>query len=160
MLLIVFMTAIIFSCNEKKQDTKAPEIIDSMPQFSENAESLEIAELENLAGKYPSEIRLLEKYGLQTRIKNMMGTDYLNFNQKWNIETPIEIEDKVLWTTGCEKNNCAGHMYILILDLTDNNINIFRFENGQGRSFEEKGIIGLPEGFVSKFEQIRKSTAN
>jgi hypothetical protein len=112
---------------------------------------------DTLAGKYPQDAGLFERYGLRSRLQKIMGKDFAEIDEYWKTESIIKLEDHILWTTGCADPECKETILILVLDLIDNNINVYRFSGGQGRSFEEKGIIGLPPGFTAEFERIRKS---
>lgn len=107
-------------------------------------------------GMLPTEAGLMQVPELQKRISDLLKDDYPAFKKDWNVETPLEMEDRILFTTGCQQNDCKANRYLLYLDLTDNNINIFNFSYGRARSWEEKAIIGLPSGFLKKFEEIRQ----
>ncbi len=68
----------------------------------------------------------------------------------WNVESPIEIEDDVLMTSGCEAHNCGPNRYILVFDLNSDNLNVFHQEDSETKHFFENGEIKLPKRFVDE----------
>ncbi|MGH9819995.1 MAG: hypothetical protein ACRD43_07475, partial [Pyrinomonadaceae bacterium] len=75
------------------------------------------AVLKKSVGKYPYDIKLLDIPDLKARLQKLMGKDFAEMKQYWNVETPIEVSGKVLKTSGCEQHNCGGNMYVLFVDL-------------------------------------------
>ena len=129
---------------------------DSPEQDTTINELVDWKSFETSENKKPSEVSLMEANGLKSRIKAMLKDNYAEFQNDWNEETPIMIQDKILFTTGCQKGDCKANKYILILDLMDNNINIVNFKYGRVRSWEERAVIGLPDRLLQQFELIRK----
>ncbi|MBK7525864.1 MAG: hypothetical protein IPI53_17490 [Saprospiraceae bacterium] len=86
----------------------------------------------------------------------MLKDEYTTFQKDWKVESPITIQDKILFTTGCQSGDCKANKYILIIDFMDNNINIINFKYGRVRSWEERAVIGLPDKLLAQFESIRK----
>lgn len=106
--------------------------------------------LKKSAGKYPYEIKLLENKQLQARLKSLLGTDFAEMKQNWNVETPIVIQDGILMTTGCEQHNCGSNRYFLFIDLGKDNINVFHVEDEKTNNYFEKGRISLPAKFADE----------
>lgn len=118
-----------------------------------------LMKLNAFKGQYPSDVKLLDQPELKPRLKALLGSQYENFRKYWQTETPIEIEDSVLSTTGCEEHNCAANQFVLQIDLAHNNINVYHFgENIQ--SYLEKGPIHLPPGLAKEFQNITSTTNN
>jgi hypothetical protein len=155
--LCLTLTLTILSCKPRPEaeNTVTSAVSASVESPSETIAGFEGAD--TLAGKYPRDVGLFERYYLRSRLQKMMGKDFAGMDQFWKTESPIKTEDQILWSTGCADPECKETILILVLDIIDNNINVYRFTGGQGRSFEEKGIIGLPPGLTAEFERIRKS---
>lgn len=155
--LVLLIILTLLNCKPGSDDKNtAPSDISTLTEpTSENSSGFE--GVETLVGKYPKDVGLFEQFGLRNRLQKMMGKDFSDIDLFWKTESLIKTEDQILWTTGCADPECKETILILVLDLIDNNINVYRFTGGQGRSFEEKGIIGLPSGLTAEFERIRKS---
>lgn len=112
-----------------------------------------LMKLKEFVGQYPSDVKFLDQPELKQRLEDLLGSQYTNFRKYWQTETPIEVEDNVLSTTGCEVHNCAANQFVLQIDLAHNNINVYHL--GQGiQSYLEKGPIQLPPGLSKEFNTI------
>lgn len=114
------------------------------------------AAFEKEVGKKPSEIGLMKSPELQERIKNLLKEDYERFQKDWNEETPLVVEDRIIFFTGCKSGDCKANKYAVYLDVNDNNINIVNFTFGRAKSYSERYIIGLPAGLLKEYEAIRE----
>ena len=113
-----------------------------------------IASLKKSAGKYPYEIKLLENPELKGRLQKLMGKDFAAMKQYWNVESPIEILSNKLETSGCEQHNCGDNMYVMIIDLDSDNINVYHMTSESGtKTYFEKGKIALPPKFVDEVQR-------
>ncbi|MBK8620404.1 MAG: hypothetical protein IPN79_01250 [Saprospiraceae bacterium] len=113
------------------------------------------ATFEKEAGKKPSDVGLMKSAELQERIKSLLKDDYQRFQKDWNQETPLVIEDRIIFFTGCKADDCKANKYAIYLDVNDNNINIVNFTYGRAKSYAERYIIGLPAGLLKEYEAIR-----
>lgn len=147
-----------YSCNSPEDEhagtaADTPEVITTTDDSLTQAQSSLIG-LAEFAGQYPSDVQLFDNDHLNNRIKAIMGPEYENFRKFWQTETPILMEDGVLFTTGCEQHNCAANQYILQVDLKADNVNVFHIHTGV-TSFVEKGHIHLPPGLAKEFSIIK-----
>ncbi|MFZ1704162.1 MAG: hypothetical protein WAT79_07435 [Saprospiraceae bacterium] len=110
---------------------------------------------EMMEGKNPSDIGLITLPGLQARIKSLLKKEYDSFQNDWNEETPLIVEDRILFFSGCQRGDCKANKYVVILDVVDNNINIINFKYGSVKSWEERSIIGLSSSLLEHFEKVR-----
>jgi hypothetical protein len=108
-----------------------------------------IATLAKSKGKYPYELKLLDEPELKARLQKLMGVDFAAMKANWNVETPIEIQNGILMTSGCQQHNCGGNIYYMFIDLERDNINVYHVENGK-RSYFENGRIDLPRSFADE----------
>jgi hypothetical protein len=104
-------------------------------------------------GKYPYELKLMENKELQARLKKIMGDDYADMKAHFDVQTPIEIVNGIVMTSGCQAHNC-GNMYYLIVDPAKDNINVIHVEDEKVSNYFEKGRIKLPEKFASQIPDI------
>jgi len=124
----------------------------SVPAKSELA-----ARLKKWAGKYPDDVRLLDDPDLTTRLNKLMGKDFDTMKKYWNVESPIEIKGNKLKTTGCEQHNCGANLYVMFVDLENDNINIYHLnDEGSTKTYFEKGKIQLPPDFAAEVETADK----
>ncbi|MBK9734458.1 MAG: hypothetical protein IPO92_05600 [Saprospiraceae bacterium] len=123
----------------------------------ENAAKVDFKDLSQQVGKLPKEIDLFQKYGLYARIEKIMGKDFAEFKAEWNEETPLQKDGEIMYTTGCKAGACKSNKYILVLDISQNSINVHNYKYDHGRSFEEDHtIIGMPYKMADEFDKIRK----
>jgi hypothetical protein len=106
--------------------------------------------LRKLKDKYPATVKLLDIPELNSRLKKLLGQEFTSMKKYWNVESPIEIEDDVLMTSGCEAHNCGPNRYILVFDLNSDNLNVFHQEDSETKHFFENGEIKLPKRFVDE----------
>lgn len=156
---IFALTAGIYlsSCNNTKEEntTNESEIIQDIVDNQEENEiyKLDIDRLSKYKDKYPAEVDLFKEENLHMRLAGLLENDYEDLQKYWNVETPILIEDNILYTTGCEQHNCPANQFILIIDLRNDNINVYRLGE-KTIEYEEKGTIKLPEEIEKEFELI------
>ncbi|MBK6565968.1 MAG: hypothetical protein IPN49_16145 [Saprospiraceae bacterium] len=157
--LVLFIT-IMMSCKTDKSTSetsfKAETSQDTVDQNTPQETNSDWTVYEGAENKKPAEVSLFEAKGLQTRLKSMLKDEYTTFQKDWKVESPIIIQDKILFTAGCQSGDCKANKYILIIDFMDNNINIINFKYGRVRSWEERAVIGLPDKLLAQFESIRK----
>ena len=107
-----------------------------------------IALLKKSAGKYPSDIKLLENAEIRARLQKLLGKDMSDMKANFNVEIPNEIEDNIFKGEACQAHNCDANRYIIYVDLGDGNINVFHIEDGKTKKYLENGEIELPEKFA------------
>lgn len=158
-----FISLLMFgSCqsNEKNQKTIPGAIgADAMAENATASADTSLMKLKADVGQYPSDINFLDQPELKQRLMNLLGSQYSNFRKYWQTETPIDVEDNILSTTGCEAHNCAANQFVLQIDLMHNNINVYHL--GQGiQSYLEKGPIQLPPGLAKEFQILSANNSN
>lgn len=153
-----FFTFPFSSCRQNNQQEKV-KTTDSTPNNPAiPMKDTSLMSLKKFAGSYPSDVNLLEQPEIKERLKTILGAEYDNFRKYWQTETPIELEEHVLSTTGCEQHNCAANQYVLQIDLTHNNINVYHFGENGIQSYLEKGIISLPPEMAKEFQMITNNS--
>lgn len=120
--------------------TPAPEATVEIPSY--------VAVLKKSAGKYPSDIKLLDIDGLKERLQKLLGNDMAEMKAKFDVEMPNEIEDSVFKGEACEAHNCGANRYIIYVDLKDGNINVYHVRDEKTKKYLENGEIKLPEKFA------------
>lgn len=141
------------SSNTSEMTTDSIEVNDSS---SLTAPYESLTSLNELKGKYPMEVKLLDNPLVKSRLEKLLKDDYANFRKFWMVETPILIEENILYATGCEQHNCAANQYVLEIDLSQNNINVYHF-GADVKSYVEKGTIQLPKGLSEEFEVLKSN---
>lgn len=166
-LLVLFLTAAVLGCDMSKfvnggntANTNAAKPSPSptpkpsaTPENKPQPESTVakpgyIALLRKSAGKYPSDIKLLENAEIKPRLQKLLGKDWSDMKAKFDVETPNEIEDNIFKGEACEAHNCGDNRFIIYVDLDDGNINVFHIESGKTKKYLENGEIELPEKFA------------
>ena len=109
------------------------------------------ATLKKSKGKYPYELKLLENPEIKSRLQKLLGVDFAALKANWNVETPIEIENGILMTSGCEKHNCGNNIYYMFVDLDRDNINVYHLKDGR-QVYTEAARIDLPKKFSDEMQ--------
>lgn len=161
MLLCMSLVAFV-ACNSKaKQATVTEEeedVVVMQPQSAtNNADTSNLTFLAEWVGKYPKEVDLFNLNALTSRLQQMMGSQYDSLIANWNTETPIQMEDSILHTSGCRVNNCPADSYELYISLPDNNINVYNFRNDTLYFFAEKDSFSLPTKMKADLNIIKSN---
>lgn len=106
--------------------------------------------LKKAKGRYPYQVKLLDISDLNARLKKLLGSNFAAMKKYWNVETPIEIENDILMTSGCEAHNCSSNHYLLFIDLKNDDINVYHVEDNVTKHFYERGEIKLPPKFADE----------
>ncbi len=161
--LVVLILAAFTACGVSKHDNSAVPNNNtakpSSPAATPKADVSPIAEatpkagivatLTKANGKYPYELKLLEDPELKSRLQKLLGVDFAGMKANWNVETPIEIQNGILMTSGCQQHNCGGNIYYMFIDLEHDNINVYHVEKGK-QLYSENGRIDLPRSFADE----------
>lgn len=146
MLLGVSLIAFI-SCNSKSKQATITEEEDVMviePATAAMPDSNDLAFLTAWSGKYPQDVDMFGLKVLDNRLKRLMGARYDTMIADWNTETPIQVEDSVIHTSGCKAHDCPADSYELYIDLKNNNINVYNFHHDTLTFYAEKDSFPLP----------------
>ncbi len=108
------------------------------------ADTASLSFITEWVGKYPQEVNLFGLNVLSDRLKQLMGMQYDSMMANWNTETPIEVEDSIIHTSGCKAHDCPADDYELYIDLADNNINVYNLRNDSLQIYAEQDTIALP----------------
>ena len=127
--------------------TPVPEATPAVPSY--------LAMLKRSVGKYPYEIKLLDNAELKPRLKKLLGSDFSDMKEHWNVESPIAIENGIVMTTGCEAHNCGANSYLMFIDLENDNINVFHTGDEGTKHYYEGGEIELPRKFAAELSPDR-----
>ncbi|MBK8625853.1 MAG: hypothetical protein IPN86_09915 [Saprospiraceae bacterium] len=160
---LVFLLFILTAaaCSSKTESAKVSNTNESAPTSTPNpdttaASNTAFTGFADYVGKKPTEVQLFSKSDLLKRIEKLLGEDFADFKADWNNESAIMKDGEILYFVGCKATACAENKYFIMLDLTDNNINVIQIKNGRPRSFEEGAVIGMPEKLATDFEKIRQ----
>ena len=74
--------------------------------------------LERYVGKYPNEL-FRGVPSVKTRLRQLLGTNYRDFTDRMQVETPIEKDGDTIVMRGCMAHSCTIEEAILVIDLND-----------------------------------------
>jgi hypothetical protein len=161
--ILVMLAAIVLGCNLSKLATNnannatnaspTPTPTET-PTPTPKATPVSIGDtMRRSPGKYPYELKLLENKDFQTRLKKVMGDDFKVLKSHFDVQTPIEVVNGIVMTSGCQAHNC-GNIYYVFIDTTKDNLNVIHVEDEKVTNYFEKGRIKLPEKFASQIPDI------
>lgn len=108
------------------------------------AKSTSLSYMKNYNGKYPYEVKLIEKKGaFRTRLQKLMGKEkFQDLEDFFNVESPITIKNNVMIAYGCMQHNCDGFYFKIFYDFNKDIINVGIKEGEKPiEVLGEKGII-------------------
>lgn len=90
-------------------------------------------------GKYPYEVKLLERPAVSARLIKLIGERRYRFMvTNFQVETPIEFSNWNYYTTGCQAHNCGTTDFTISYNPKENNLCVKYRENGYEQIFKEK----------------------
>jgi hypothetical protein len=105
--------------------------------------------LRRAEGKYPYEVKLLKNQELKARLKRLLGADYDDLEEYFNVQGPIRIEDGIFLASACQAHYCSNNYYIFV-DLNGDNINVYHIDDEKNKHYFERGEIDLPPAFAKE----------
>ena len=87
-----------------------------------------------------------------------MGGDFTTMKSHFDVQTPIEVVNGIVMTSGCEAHNC-GNIYYIFIDTGKDNLNVIHVEDERVTNYFEKGRIKLPAKFASQIPDIGDESA-
>jgi hypothetical protein len=155
--LIFFIFAIAFlSCKNSSETPVADSTAPNGEEMTAAAPSYNIQDLTKYVGQMPSESGIFKVANLAERTKDIMGQHFIDFENGWFDKLPVEQYEDYIYFGGCQFANCDGIKYFIIVDLTEDNINVLHYGGKRPYSFEEGAIIGMPDRISDAFEAFRK----
>ncbi len=129
--------------------------------FAQNSELGTLApsgkNAKELIGKTMTEAKLFENKKVYSRLRDLMGADYLTMRKSWNVETPIKKFGDFLMMTGCERHNCGENRYAIVMDMGTSDINVFHFEMGKSKVWNNGYEIKLPPTFEEELAAMKSN---
>jgi len=122
----------------------------------EASKSYDVNDLVKYVGQMPSEANIFQVANLAARTKSIMGKNFIDFETGWFDKLPIKQYEDYIYFGGCEFENCEGVKYFIIVDLTEDNLNVLHYGGKRPYSFEEGAIIGMPDAIADAFDRFRK----
>lgn len=159
-LVFILMLSVI-SCKKEEEPLEQEKIHEILPDeklVSDKEVNDPIQLLKNLEGKYPRQEKLFDNKQVADRLQNLEGLDYEVFYQFWNTETPVEIEEGILHSSGCKQHDCPSANFELYWDLNNDVINVYHFRNNTLRIYQDKSRIELPQRLANELE-LKKDNA-
>lgn len=141
----------------ENQVAMAADSLSAQSNATSNAPLGDIKELANLTGKNPSDVAMFTKYLPDSRMKALLGVEFPDFKLDWNDASTIEKDAELVYFSGCRKDACSDNTYLVIVDLTGNQVNVMNFKGEAVRTYEEGGvIIGLTDKLAEEVKRLRK----
>lgn len=152
--LILSTVVLLFGCKsqENNEQNEVENTIDHI--ITTNAKpgtSLDI--IKKWEGKTAREAGLFNDSVLVQRLQDLLGKEYMYFQENWNVQTPITEEKNIYTASGCKQHDCASYNSVVYFDVKNNNINVLIKRGPQFKLFTEKGPMDLPKE-MKKEQQV------
>lgn len=156
LLLIIFM---IVSCQQKNKSdspatsTKNAQVKKENDSIESNTKkpdttindqanthvSNELDFLAELNGKYPYDVKLLDQPVLKKRLQKMLGVKYRFLKSIWQVETPIEVDNNVLYAWAMQTHSGGDPSAVIMADISKGVLYAGIRENGKTKIYSEDG---------------------
>ncbi len=123
--------------DQLKQEQLSAQPTDSPTQPTGGAGSL--AFLNSLKDKYPHDIKLLDNEVLKTRLQKMLGAEYDYMRSIWEVETPIEIENGMVYTWAMQAHSGGDPGAVIMADIPKNALYVAIRKDGKAKIYSENG---------------------
>ncbi|AFH49061.1 Hypothetical protein IALB_1351 [Ignavibacterium album JCM 16511] len=142
---IILSSIFLFACQEKtnkNESNNKPVVIDTALIKSVQVEDTKKPEpplsyLLEYKGKYEFESKLLNNEPLKSRLKKAIGANYNYFMECCNVQSPIKIENGIVFIEGCQAHNCPGVFYVVYIDINSDKIFAGLYDNGTVSLYRE-----------------------
>ncbi len=108
-------------------------------------------------GTYPKQSGLLQNEELKSRLEVLLGSEADSLLTFWNVETPVQVAENTIFTSGCQQHNCPAHQYVLVVDLFQNSINVYAFRHDVLYVYVEQDVLPLPATLNQQLETVKKN---
>lgn len=154
------ISALLISCKDSDNSTSKESIVsENTTAFSPKSEnsSSDFSYVASFVGQGAKQSGLLDIPVFKKRLVDLLQSEYNDMVAEWNDDITIQKEEEFYYFSGCDIDDCKKDYYFIVLDNTDNNINIHNFQYSRVKSYEEGAIIGFTEKISTQFDKIRQS---
>jgi hypothetical protein len=157
----------LFSCQEKSNkigsnnnhesylnDTLTSTIIKENEKISEPP----LSYLLEYSGKYEFESKLFDNEPLKSRLKKILGSTYDYFMGCCDVQSPINIENGIVFIEGCQAHNCPGVFYVVYIDINSDQIFVGLYDEGTVNLYRE-GNTTYPNWLLNWKDENEKKYA-
>ncbi|MDJ1480689.1 hypothetical protein QNI16_09355 [Cytophagaceae bacterium YF14B1] len=123
----------------KKENEILKKENDSKASASTQSDKASLSFLTELNGKYPHNIKLLDNEVLKPRLQKLLGSQYDYMVSIWEVETPIEIENGLLYTSAMQAHSGGDPGAVLMADVTKNVLYVAIRQDGNAKVYSEDG---------------------
>ena len=165
-LLLFVITPLAIACGSpgaNRASSSASNVNANAVPYSQTENGYELAQrdvdlawLENSAGKTASELNLWQNKEVVRQFKHRMGPDFATMMKYWNTETPIKKFGDVLMLTGCERDNCSNNRYVVFLSLSESLISVVHVGRDTVREWNTRDrTLGIPPPFAEELAKMK-----
>jgi hypothetical protein len=111
---------------------------------------------EKYNGKYAADVKLLDQKPLRQRLREMLEKEEADFEERFKVSPPVEIESGILFNEGCKPHNCGVEEAAIAIDMKKDVIYIGIARKKAVKLYGEKGDTAYPEKllrWMMKFEE-------
>lgn len=120
---IILFSILLFSCQEKnnksesnnnrESDVNDTTLITALINENKKISEPPLSYLLKYSSKYEFESKLFDNEPLKSRLKKILGSTYDYFMGCCDVQTPIKIENEIVFIEGCQAHNCPGVYYVV-----------------------------------------------
>lgn len=142
--------------NEQVESTTQQEVTTQAPEKHVKTEDrADLSFLLEMHGKYPYETNLFENEPMKTRLETIMGGKYIDFLQRMEVETPIQVNGDIVFMSGFMKHSGGEEEAAIVVDVKQNLIWTLILENGKDMNiFKDDRDVRMPDIFILKIQQL------
>ncbi len=145
---IILFSILLFSCQEKnnksesnnnrESDVNDTTLITALINENKKISEPPLSYLLKYSSKYEFESKLFDNEPLKSRLKKILGSTYDYFMGCCDVQTPIKIENEIVFIEGCQAHNCPGVYYVVYIDVKTDEIFVGLFDEGKISLYSER----------------------
>ncbi|MFM6984277.1 MAG: hypothetical protein ACKOXF_09100 [Chitinophagaceae bacterium] len=134
---ILILISLLSACHSKISDTSTSD--DKNETVVSEKPLSDLVFLMNFKGKYPYDCQLLDNNVTGPRLRKLLGERYDFVKSIWNVETPIEIQDSLLYAWAMQEQSGGDPAAVVMADIPGDQLFVGIRENGQVKLYSETG---------------------
>ena len=128
------------SCGQETPPAQANDPHKQAPDTA-SAANANWSKLQSLTGQLPSESGLFDNSPITASLKTLLGDQFDTFRSNFQVETPLQADGDLLYTSGNRPHQGGTDQAYLIISPTSRTLEVGLWDNGKLTTFSSPGAV-------------------
>lgn len=154
----LILTCFASSCTQQGHKAKAKEEAQKAVAVEAATESPWQLLITNIGQHIPNN----ELFGIKALNEGLtatIGDQSESLKQDWNVGSPVMRSNNIVSISGCKHDACPESHWLIYVDVADNIMNVYHFQNDKLTIYKGKELLSLPPSMQETLDTM-KSNAN